>query len=132
MAVQVSPQARARQQPTPGPPLPRPELRLLPPPRHPTRWVVVLLVVTVAGIFGVVALHALAAEQAFTARRLEAEADRLAMRHGELTAEVAVLRAPERLRRVATEELGMVPPRQPTFLVVPVARPGQQAGGGIR
>lgn len=131
MAAQVSPQARARQQPAHGPP-PRPELRLLPTPRHPARWVVVLLAVAVAGIFGVVALHALAAEQAFTARRLEAEADRLAVRQGELTAEVAVLRAPERLRRVATEELGMVPAHRPVFLVAPGTRPGRPAGGGSR
>ncbi|MDP8969596.1 MAG: septum formation initiator family protein, partial [Actinomycetota bacterium] len=96
----------------------RPDLRLVERPRHAARWLAVLALFAAAGVFGVVSLHALAAEKAFTARALEVEVNRLALRHHELTAEVAALESPERVRRLATAQLGMVPAQQPAFLVL--------------
>lgn len=97
---------------------PRPHLRVVGPVRHVRGYVALMCLVGALGIFGVVALSALAAESAFEARALEAEVERLAQRHDELEAEVAALAAPERVRDVAVHELGMVPAGQPGFLAV--------------
>lgn len=95
----------------------RPDLRVVAPPRHTARYLGVLLVVAVMGVVGVVSLSALAAEAAFEARQLQSEVDELTLRYDELTAEVAGLEAPARIRSVAEEELGMVPAEEPLFLV---------------
>lgn len=95
---------------------PRPDLRVVGRPRHRGRYFALLSLVGAVGVFGVVSLHALAAEAAFEAQTLEAEVSELSMRYEELTAEVAALEAPERIRDVATEELGMVPVEEPAFL----------------
>ena len=107
----------------------RPDLRVVGRPRHRGRYLAVLSLVGALGIFGVVSLHALAAEAAFEARTVEAEVTELAMRYEELTAEVATLESPERIRRVATEELGMVPVTEPGFLAVD-GSPAQPAAEG--
>ena len=96
---------------------PRPQLRVLRPPRHTRRYVVTALMVAALGIFGIVSLNALAAQAAFQARSLEAEVNELSLRHDELTAEVAALSAPGRVRQVAREELGMVPAAAAGFLI---------------
>lgn len=96
----------------------RPRLRVVPRQRRTARYVVAMVVLGAAGIFGIVSLSALAAESAFAARALEAEIDELSLRYDELTAEVAGLESPERVRAVATTELGMVRADQPAFLVV--------------
>jgi hypothetical protein len=98
-----------------------PRLRVVPPPRHTARYTVLLLFVAVAGVFGVVRLNARAAEAALEARELEGDVRELTLRYEELTAEVAALEAPDRVRNVAGGELGMVPAEQPGFLVA--ARP---------
>jgi cell division protein FtsL len=77
-----------------------------------------LLVIGATGIFGIVTLSALAAENAFAARELQTEVDELSYRYDELTAEVAGLETPERIRQVAGSELGMVPAEQPGYLVL--------------
>lgn len=100
----------------------RPDLRVVARPRHTARYVVVILGLAVAGVIGVVSLSALAAEAAFEARELQADVDQLSLRYDELTADVATLESPERIRRVAEEELGMVPAESPGFLLV--ERPG--------
>lgn len=135
--------AAAAARPRPTPPRPRrataptrrPRLRVVAAPRHTGRWVLLLVAVAAAGVFGVVSLSALAAEQAFTARELQTEITDLTHRYEELTAEVSALEAPGRVRRVAEEELGMVPAEQPAYLVledgehvVPVSHEGAAAG----
>jgi cell division protein FtsL len=109
--------AVGRPAPSTGP-AERPRLRVVPRPRRTGRYLALMAVVAAAGIFGVVSLSALAAESAFAARALEAEIDDLALRYDELTAEVAGLESPERVREVATAELGMVRAAEPAFLVV--------------
>lgn len=123
MAAAPSPAAH-RPVPSPGRPAPhpqdgqRPELRVVGRPRHRRRYVALLSLLGALGIFGVVSLHALAAEAAFEARTLESEVSELAMRYEELTAEVAALESPERIRDVAVGELGMIPAEQPAYLAL--------------
>ena len=74
-----------------------------------------------AGIFGSVTLNALAAEQSFAVRELEADVTALTRTADELTVDVTRLESPDRLHRVATTRLGMVPAEQPAFLVMPGA-----------
>lgn len=95
----------------------RPHLRVVGEPRHGMRYVVVALVVGGLGVFGVVGLHALAAEQSFEVRNLEREVRDLSLAYDELTAEIARLESPERVRQVAMGQLGMVPAGSPGFLL---------------
>lgn len=95
----------------------RPHLRVVGEPRHGLRYVVLAVVIGGLGVFGIVGLHALAAEQSFEARALEREVRDLSLAYDELTAEIAGLESPERVRQVAMGQLGMVPARQPGFLV---------------
>lgn len=96
----------------------RPHLWVVPPIRHPRRYLALLFVVAALGVFGVVSLNALAAESAFESRALEHEVAELTVRYDELTAEVATLEAPQRVQQVATRDLGMVPAQQPGFIVL--------------
>jgi cell division protein FtsL len=100
-----------------------PDLRLVTPVRDARRHVALLLAVAALGVFGVVSLNALAAESAFEAQKLERDVAGLSVRYEELTAEVAALEAPSRVRRIAVEQLGMVPAEQPGYLLVPQPRP---------
>lgn len=104
----------------------RPVLRVVGRPRHTARFVAAIVAVAVAGVIGVVSLSALAAEAAFEARALQGEVADLSVRYDELTAEVAALEAPARVRSVAEAELGMVRAEEPTFLVA--ERPVRAAG----
>lgn len=101
---------------------PRPErgptLRVVKAARHTARYVVAVLLLGALGVFGIVTLSALAAEASFAARALERDIDTLTLRYDELTAEVASLESPERVRDVAVHELGMVPAEQAAYLVV--------------
>lgn len=104
--------------PAPRPHAPRrPDLRVVGPARHSGRYVVVIVVLLLLGVIGVVSLSALAAESAFEARELHSEVTELSLRYDELTAEVAALESPERIRHVAEAELGMVEPESPAFLL---------------
>jgi cell division protein FtsL len=98
-------------------PADRPDLRVVAPRRHPGVYLLVIAAVTVLGVVGIVSLNALAAESSFAARELTTEANELERRYDELTAEVASLRAPARIRRVAEADLGMIMAEQPAFLV---------------
>lgn len=95
----------------------RAELRVVPRRRRRGRLLALFVAAAAAGVFGVVTLNALAAESAFAARELEQQVEELGRRYDELTAEVAGLESPERVREVATSELGMVPAEEPDFLV---------------
>lgn len=104
----------------------RPRLRVVEAPRHTGRFVLAILAVVVFGVVGVVSLSALAAEASFASRSLQSEVADLTLRYDELTAEVAALESPDRIRAVAEEELGMVQASSPVFLLdgtagVPVA-----------
>lgn len=96
-----------------------PRLRVVPRRARPARRLAtVLALLAASGVFGVVGLSALAAEQAFAARDLSGEISQLEFRYDELTAEVAGLEAPQRVRATAIEQLGMVPASQPAYLVL--------------
>ena len=110
-------------------PLPQPRRRVAQPipigvaapRRRSSRYLVVMVLLGAAGIFGCVTLNALAAEQSFAVRELEADVGALTRTADELTVEVTRLESPDRLHRVATTRLGMVPAEQPAFLVMPGA-----------
>jgi cell division protein FtsL len=102
---------------TAAPSAARPDLRVVPRRRRSGRYFAAMLLVGAVGVFGIVSLSALAAEAAFAARALEQEIDELSFRYDELTAEVASLESPARVREVATEQLGMVPAQQPAYLI---------------
>jgi cell division protein FtsL len=101
----------------------RPRLEVVAPTRHAGRYALLLVALGILGVFGIVSLNAMAAESAFEARALEAEVRELSLRYDELTAEVAHLASPERVREVAVAELGMVPAEQPQFLVADAGTP---------
>lgn len=103
-----------------------PQLRVVDEPRHTTRYMLLLALVAVLGVTGIVSLNALAAEASFKAQELEDEVAELSHRYDELTAEVAELESPERVRRVATSELGMVP-ADPVYLSPEGERAAQPA-----
>lgn len=146
MSALTTAAARARStlgvRPAPtGAPRGRPSLRVVPRRRHTGRYLALMLVVGAVGIFGIVSLSALAAESAFAARALEGEIDELAIRYDELTAEVAGLESPARVRGVATTQLGMVPADQPAYLIVerslqpedrPTVEPASDGGERLR
>lgn len=128
-ALPLRPSAR----PSPRPASPRrarPQLRVVGPPRHVRRYAAAMVVSVAVGIFGTVSLNALAAEQSFAVRNLEAEVTDLSLRYEELTAEVAQLESPERIRSVAVVQLGMVPADQPGYLMAErrVAGDGESRG----
>lgn len=104
----------------------RPHLRVVPPIRHARRYVATLSVIAALGVFGVVSLGALAAESAFEAKTLEREVRDLSRRYDELTAEVASLEAPDRVARIAVEELGMIPVEDPGVLMVKGEAPARE------
>jgi cell division protein FtsB len=104
----------------------RPHLRVVAEPRRGARYLVTAMLVGGIGLFGVVGLHALAAEQSFQVRNLEEEVRELSLRYDELTAEIAGLESPERVRQVATGQLGMVPAREPGFLVAETSGSGDR------
>lgn len=105
----------------------RPDLRVVAPPRHRGRYVLVTVLLVAAAVFGTVSLGALAAESTFTAQQLGDEVDALSLRYDELTAEVARLESPGHVRGVARSELGMVPAEQPGFLVAEPSDPATDA-----
>lgn len=96
----------------------RPNLRVVGPPRNTARYVVALLVLGAAGVFGIVSLSALAAEAAFAERSLGRDVAGLTYHYEELTAEIAELSSPARVRATAVGELGMVPAEEAAYLVV--------------
>lgn len=132
-AAAALPRSSAPRPSSPRPSAPRrgrPQLRVVGPARHLRRYAAITLVVVAAGIFGTVSLNALAAEQSFSVRNLEAEVTELSLRYEELTAEVAQLESPERIRSVAVVQLGMVPASHPGYLMAArrVAGDGESRG----
>jgi len=112
------------------PPTRRPQLRLVGPPRHARRYLALMIFVAVPGVFGSVALNALAAEQSFAHRELVREVDTLNLRVDGLTVSVARLEAPDRIRRHAERRLGMVPAEQPAFLALQPTRASSHVASG--
>jgi hypothetical protein len=79
-------------------------------------WATVISLLGAAGIVGAIALHALAAEAAFTERSLERDVAVLRAHHAELVWEITRLATPGRVRAIATRDLGMVVPTTPAVL----------------
>lgn len=95
-----------------------PRLRVVvtPGPRS-SRMVLALLIIAAIGVFGVVSVGAMTAEAAVRVRGLEQDVDGLKQRYELLTAEVARLESPERIRRHALAD-DMVEADDATFVVV--------------
>ena len=89
------------------------------PKRRAARYVMLMAAMAALGVFGCVSLNALAAEQAFAVRELEADVAELTRTADELTVEVTRLESPARLHREAVRTLGMVRADQPAFVVLP-------------
>ncbi|MFN2557754.1 MAG: hypothetical protein ABR592_12985 [Nitriliruptorales bacterium] len=117
-----------------------PPLRLVPslPRRRRLAFVVLLSTLATAAVFVTVAINALAAGDAVAALHAERAVEEAEGRYTELVARVARLEDPARIRRVATEELGMVPARGAKFLVLERApseehaTDGERAGAGMQ
>lgn len=95
---------------------PRPQLRVVPPRFPRGRYLAAGASVLLAGVFGTLALNALAAGAAFEAWALEQELSALTLRRDELVASVAHLESPNRAFEYATAHLGLIRPEQPGFL----------------
>lgn len=104
--------------PSPVEPTPRPQLEVVGAPERTGRWVTLLLALVAAAVLGIVSLSALSAESSLEAVSMTANVEELSLRYDELTAEVAALESPERVRAVAVDELGMVASVQPAYLVL--------------
>jgi cell division protein FtsL len=91
-----------------------PRLRLVTPNPRTSRFALVLLVIAALGVFGVVSVGAMTAEAAIEVRALEQDVDELKHDYELLTAEVAELESPDRIRSIAVDELGMVEPDDPS------------------
>jgi cell division protein FtsL len=96
----------------------RPPLQVVMSNPRSSRLALVLLVIAAIGVFAVVSVGAKTAEAAVQVRSLSGEVDELKQRYEILTAEVAELESPERIRRYAVDQLGMVEPAERQFLVV--------------
>jgi hypothetical protein len=107
----------------------RPDLRVAPPRRRTGRYLLLMLGLSALGVFGCVALNALAAEQSFAVRELETDVRELSRTVDELTVDVTRLESPARLHHVATQRLGMVPAKQPAYVVLPAGRGGSGKSG---
>ena len=77
---------------------------------------VVLTVCAFAALFAVAVSHALLIERQARVDDLDAEVAEQQARYEELSLEVAQLKSPERIRREAIEELGMVPAGEVVWL----------------
>ena len=106
--------------PVPGPSR-RGNLRVAPRPRRSARYLLLMVVLGALGVFGSVALNALAAEQSFAVRELELQVNELSRTADELTVDVTRLESPARLHAEAVQRLGMVQAEQPAFVVLPGA-----------
>jgi cell division protein FtsL len=96
----------------------RPRLELVTNDPRSSRFALVLLIIAAIGVFGVVSVGAKTAEAAVEVRSLEADVDGLKQRYELLTADVAELESPDRIRKVAVDTLGMVEADDPQFVVV--------------
>lgn len=93
-------------------------LRLITTDPRSSRFALLLLVIAAVGVFGVVSVGAKTAEAAMQVRSLESDVDQLKRDYELLTAEVAELESPDRIRRVAVNRLGMVEANDPEFVEV--------------
>ena len=103
--------APLRRGPAPAPQPPRRRhLRVVeePRPRHTLAYVLAIIVVLGAAIFGTVALNALAAANSVESRELTTRVAEAEREYAQLVADVAALEAPARIREAGLD-LGLVP-----------------------
>ena len=117
-AALPAPAPRPRPRPVAVPPKRRPRRRAATRANRSVRYVTAMLFLAALGIFGSVALNALAAEQSFAVRALEQDVAELTRVTDELTVNVTRLESPKRLHRTAVRKLGMVRADQPAFVVL--------------
>ncbi len=96
----------------------RPHLELITADSRSSRRALVLLIIAAIGVFGVVSVGAKTAEAAVEVRSLEADVEGMKQRYELLTADVAELESPDRIRRVAVDKLGMIEADELQFVVV--------------
>lgn len=88
--------------------------------------VVAVLLTLPAALY--VSVRAYRAEAGYTILRLQADLAHLRAEHARLTAQAAALKAPQRIERYATTELGMAPPRQRQLAAITVEPTITRAG----
>ncbi len=108
----------------------RPALKVVRAPkrRHTLVWLVATIALLAGSVLGAVSLNALAAADSVAARTLEEQVAEAEREHARLIAEVAHLDAPERIREVATTELGMIEAPPPRYVVLDRSLPSDHAG----
>jgi cell division protein FtsL len=89
---------------------------------------VVLTVLAFAALFAVAVSHVLLIERQARVDELDAQVAEQQARYEQLSLEVAQLRSPERIRREAVEELGMVPSGDVVWLTPDEAVPPSDEG----
>ncbi len=92
--------------------------------------VVVAVAVVVLPAVVLVAQRTHAARTGYAILALQGEVQTLQAENARLLAEVAALRAPDRIERIATTQLGMVPPRPQQVASLPVAPPARAVARG--
>ncbi|MDQ7857552.1 MAG: cell division protein FtsL [Armatimonadota bacterium] len=101
---------------------------------HPMVGATVMAVLLTLPAVLYVSVRAYSAEAGYTILRLQHDLARLRAEHARLSLQVAALKAPQRIERYATKELGMAPPRQSQLATITVgpsiARVEVPAGGG--
>ncbi len=80
---------------------------------------VMAVLCTLPALF-LVAQRAQRAETGYAILRLQREVAQLRAEQARLAAMASALRAPQRIERIATTELGMVPPRQPQLAAITI------------
>lgn len=102
--------APLRRAPAPEPPARHLRVVDEPRPRHTLRYMLLIILVLGAAVFGTVALNALAATNAVESRELGARVAEAEREYARLVADVAALEDPARIREAGLE-LGLVPAR---------------------
>lgn len=107
----------------------RPRLRVAPPPRRHVRLAVAIgVLVTVASLFAVVALHALLAQGQYELEQIRSEVAAEEAAYEQLRLEVASLASPGHVIEAA-RELGLVEPDVVEYVVAPEAAPEPSPAG---
>jgi len=107
----IMPDRRLRDRPTP-----RRRLR-----RHPMAAALVVAALAILPALLFVYQRTEAAKTGYSILRLQRELATLESEHARLQATVSTLRSPQRIERIATSELGMVPPRQRQLAAITTA-----------
>jgi cell division protein FtsL len=87
---------------------------------HPMVGATVMAVLLTLPAVLYVSVRAYRAEAGYTILRLQSDLAHLRAEHARLTLQVAALKSPQRIERIATTELGMAPPRRHQLAAITV------------